>query len=85
MQCLHWIFVLQTDNTQIESYIKQISDGKVPEGNVDRTFKVAQFHISEIAREHGRKTPTSDDVREYFWSKHNSVVDEMADKNDPKR
>lgn len=70
---------------QIESYVKQISDGKIPEGDIDKKFKVAQFWILKIAQEHGRKEPNSEDIREYFWSKHNSVVDEIADKNDPKR
>ncbi|MGA3020946.1 MAG: hypothetical protein ABSD68_03290 [Candidatus Micrarchaeales archaeon] len=65
--------------SQIDSFVKQVSESKVPDIEIEKTFKVATAMCTHIAMRMGKSSIDSEVIREYFLFEHNSVVDERSE------
>jgi hydrogenase maturation factor len=68
--------LVKFSESQINDFVKQVSENKVPDIDIEKTFKFATTMCTHIAMEMGKSSIDSEVVREYFLFEHNSVVDE---------
>lgn len=64
--------------SQINGFVKQVSEGEVPDLDIGKTFRVATAMCNFIAAKMGKKSVDSEVIRKYFLFEHNNVVDERS-------
>ena len=60
----------------VDSLIKLVSEGRVPEENAEAMFKVANAMCEHIAARMGKSSIDAEVIRDYFLMEHSKVVDE---------
>jgi hypothetical protein len=60
----------------LDSTIRLVSEGKVPNERAEAIFKVANAMCGMLAEREGKTTIDSDVIREYFLVEHSRVVDD---------
>ncbi len=61
---------------RVEKLKQLVSEGKVPEENVERMFKVANAMCESIAERMGKNAIDAEVIRQYFLLEHSKVVDD---------
>lgn len=60
--------------SQISGFVEQVSEGKIPELDIGKTFRVANAMCAIIATKMGKSSIDAEVIREYFLFEHNSLV-----------
>jgi hydrogenase maturation factor len=64
--------------SQIDEFVKQVSENKIPDLDIEKTFKLANVMCNFVATRDKKTSIDTDVIREYFLFEHNKVLDDNA-------